>query len=240
MKSAVSLYEFMPYGAPELLESRQRHLSRALVLASTALLLLSAFAGGIGLLVDGEPLAPRVTVFDLERIAMAPPPLVEVARPVPATPVKRAAPSVGLPLPVPDAVAPPLEAPASSLSERSEAGTQGPAAPNDIGATGPPREVLPAWGEYVYVEVLPARLKVVKPDYPDLPLRAGVEGLVMVHVLIGKDGHVLDARLDERIQVPMLNGAALAAARQWVFTPGSANGRPVACWETIPFRFHLH
>jgi hypothetical protein len=29
------------------------------------------------------------------------------------------------------------------------------------------------------------------------------------------------------------------AARQWVFTPGLANGKPVACWISIPFRFGL-
>ena len=51
---------------------------------------------------------------------------------------------------------------------------------------------------------------------------------------------MLDAVLAEKFQVPMLNEAALAAARQWVFTPGLANGRPVACWSAIPFRFRLH
>lgn len=38
----------------------------------------------------------------------------------------------------------------------------------------------------------------------------------------------------------MLNESALAAARHWVFTPGLANGQPVACWTAIPFHFRLN
>ena len=83
-------------------------------------------------------------------------------------------------------------------------------------------------------------VKRVVPEYPRFAKEAGVEGLVMVKVLVGKDGRVLDARLVEKFQVPMLNAAALEAARQWVFTPGLVTGRPVACWTAIPFRFRLH
>ena len=67
-----------------------------------------------------------------------------------------------------------------------------------------------------------------------------MEGLVIVNVLVGKTGRVLDAQLDPKRQVPILNEWALAAARQWVFTPALANGKPVAVWTAIPFHFRLH
>ncbi|MGH7729653.1 MAG: energy transducer TonB, partial [Candidatus Eiseniibacteriota bacterium] len=92
----------------------------------------------------------------------------------------------------------------------------------------------------VYVEREPEAITEVKPEYPRIAQEAGVEGRVTVHVLVGKDGRVLDAVLAAKIQVPMLNEAALAAARRWVFTPGFANAHPVACWTAIPFHFRLH
>ena len=61
----------------------------------------------------------------------------------------------------------------------------------------------------------------------------------MVHVLIGTDGRVREERVEPKIHVPMLDEAALDAARQRVFTPGLAQGHPVACWTAIPFRFRL-
>ncbi len=38
----------------------------------------------------------------------------------------------------------------------------------------------------------------------------------------------------------MLNDAALAAARLWVFKPALVNNQPVAVWTAIPFSFGLH
>jgi protein TonB len=79
-----------------------------------------------------------------------------------------------------------------------------------------------------------------KPDYPDLAREAGVEGLVVVHALIGKDGRVLRVELDPKKNVLMLNAAALEAAMKWKFTPALANGHPVVVWYAIPFKFVLH
>jgi outer membrane biosynthesis protein TonB len=40
--------------------------------------------------------------------------------------------------------------------------------------------------------------------------------------------------------VPMLDQAALEAARRSVFTPALANGRPVKVWVRQQYRFALH
>ena len=65
-----------------------------------------------------------------------------------------------------------------------------------------------------------------------------MSGLVVAHLLVGRDGHVLDVRIDEDHSVLMLNEAAVRAARQWVFTPAFANNQPVAVWVAVPFNFN--
>jgi len=72
-------------------------------------------------------------------------------------------------------------------------------------------------------EVVPERrrspqvIKEVKPVYTIEALKAGVEGLVEMKVTIDTDGRVSDARVVR--SVPMLDESALAAVRQWEFTP---------------------
>jgi TonB family protein len=95
---------------------------------------------------------------------------------------------------------------------------------------------LPALDEYVYVEELPEAITKVPPVYPENAPR--VEGTVMVQALVGKDGRVKDTRIMRSI--PMLDEAAVAAVRQWVFKPAMARGSPVAVWVSIPVKFTLH
>ena len=171
---------------------------------------------------------------------MIPPLLHPVAPLVPQVPVARARPAAGLPVPVPDISAPPTDVLAPTPAVATAPGTPGAIGPSDGANPAHGEDVLPSLDAPVYVEELPAVVKEVKPVYPQFARDAGVEGLVLVKVLVGKDGRVLDARLSEKDQVPMLNEAALDAARQWRFTPGLANGRPVVCWTAIPFRFRLH
>ena len=93
--------------------------------------------------------------------------------------------------------------------------------------------------EYVYVEEMPAVVHRVEPEYPSLAREAGVSGTVLARLLVGRDGRVLDVKVDERHGVPMLNDAVVRAARQWVFTPAYANRHPVAVWVAVPFVFRL-
>jgi TonB family protein len=95
-------------------------------------------------------------------------------------------------------------------------------------------EGLPRLGDYVYVEELPEALKKVEPDYP-LPGDRKIDGTVIVQALVGRDGRVKDTRVLK--SVPMLDDAAVAAARQWVFKPAMTGGKPVAVWVAIPVRF---
>lgn len=236
-----TLYEFMPYGAPDLIEARSRHLSRALVLACATAIVLLGVAFGIGSLIPEKTLITvdtiPITPHDQQQIAVKQPlpppaPLVQPKVMAPAKPSP-----VAVPVPVPDAKAPVVNDQPPSTPMPSATQSTGPA--TSVTAE-PAGDQLPAPGTYVYVEHLPEPLKQVKPAYSEIAKSAGVQGLVRVNVLVGKDGHVLDARLDDKAQIPLLNDEALKAARQWVFSAGTTNGQPVACWVMIPFNFRLH
>jgi protein TonB len=96
---------------------------------------------------------------------------------------------------------------------------------------------LPAFGEYVHADQLPVAVSTVQPVYPEEARQARVEGTVMVQALVGKDGFVKDARVTGSI--PALDDAALEAVRQWVFSPATSQGLPVAVWVAVPVRFQL-
>jgi TonB family protein len=74
--------------------------------------------------------------------------------------------------------------------------------------------------------------------YPPVAIRAGIEGKVIVKLLVGKDGLVRDAKI-EVSTADILNEAALAAARESRFTPAVMNSGPVPVWMLMTFTFRL-
>ena len=78
-----------------------------------------------------------------------------------------------------------------------------------------------------------------KPDYPEMARRAQIEGTVIVKVLVGPDGNVKDAQVLQGVN-PLLNNAALAAARKCKFIPGKQRNIPVKAWMALPFNFRLN
>jgi TonB family protein len=237
MKAAVSLFEFMPYGAPELLQSHRERLAVALLSSSLATAVVILAIGGLARSI-ARPAAVSVSLccepYEIAKQYWTPPP--------PAAPQSRphAAPGIaGTPVPAAEPDVPLIRDDRAA----TDGGVPGPpieGVRTDASALPPGGEPLPGPDQWVWAEQYPVAVTQITPEYPEIGREAGVEGLVVVKVLVGKDGRVLDARLDEKHQVPLLNEAALAAARQWVFTPALANGRPVAVWSAIPFHFRLH
>jgi protein TonB len=88
------------------------------------------------------------------------------------------------------------------------------------------------------VEKEPRLVEGPAPVYPDLARQAQIEGTVVVRALVGKDGKVKEVLL-VRSAHDLLDRAALEATRGYAFTPAIQNGRPVAVWVSIPFRFRL-
>lgn len=100
----------------------------------------------------------------------------------------------------------------------------------------PPEEEEPIVPFFALSEK-PEPVKRIPPVYPELARKAGIEGRVTVKVLIGTKGDV------ERVEIvkghPMLNDAAIEAAKQWKFKPGKQRDRLVKVWMNIPIDFKL-
>lgn len=78
------------------------------------------------------------------------------------------------------------------------------------------------------------------PEYPEAARKAGVEGKVLVEVLISADGGVTGAVVKEGIAGhPELDRAAVDAVMQWKFEPATSNGEPVEMSILIPIEFRL-
>lgn len=234
----IALYEFMPYGAPELLEVAKKYLTRALTLATGALVLVFVALLGLNFYLSQhqEEVAPIVVPY---RELQAPPPLTD-ATPPPQVQVATqvAPPAAAIPVPVPDAEAPQEQTIASQEELSAVQGSSTVGDGDNIVVAPPQEDALPGFGEYVYTDELPEKITHVQPVYPDIAREAGVDGTVMVQALVGKDGRVKDVRVVKSI--PMLDAAAIQAVKGWVFKPALSNNKPVAVWVGCPVKFSLH
>jgi len=77
-----------------------------------------------------------------------------------------------------------------------------------------------------------------KVVYPEMARKVGVEGTVIIRVLVGKDGKVKQAKIQQS-ESSMLDQAAIDAVKKSVFTPAIQNGQPITCWVSIPIKFRL-
>lgn len=232
------LYEFMPYGAPELLEAESRHVQRAMTVAMLGVVtLFAAVTLALRVLphsaIEGPgPLLPPIHAFQPPpSIADAPLPQARVSPP-------SATQSAAVPVPVSDAQANPTQ----TIPSQADLSQAGPATDTHAGeggtAVAPPEDLLPGLNDWHVVDELPVLVTSPPPVYPDIAREAGIDGTVRLRVLVGRDGHVLDVHVDR--SVAMLDQAAQDAVRRWVFKPALTNGRPVAVWVAIPVRFTLH
>jgi protein TonB len=83
----------------------------------------------------------------------------------------------------------------------------------------------------------PKRLHHVNPVYPPVALAARKEGMVILEALIGEDGAIRDVRVLR--PEPLFEQAAIAAVRQWRFSPTLLNGEPVPLVMTVTVSFTL-
>jgi len=100
----------------------------------------------------------------------------------------------------------------------------------------PPEEEDPIVPFHI-VSVKPVILKQVTAKYPELARKAGIEGIVVVKVLVDTNGNVEDVVFLK--SHPMLDEAVLEAARQFKFKPGKQRDRFVKVWVSVPFNFKL-
>jgi TonB family protein len=98
---------------------------------------------------------------------------------------------------------------------------------------------LPVYGIGRVVERMPEPVFLPEPDYPELARMAGIEGRVIVKLLVDVDGAVIDVGLLLGSGNSTLDRAALQAAARARFTPGRQGIQAVRVWVAIPYSFVL-
>ncbi len=92
--------------------------------------------------------------------------------------------------------------------------------------------------EFVAYDTPPRPKSVVKPDYPQIAKQAGIEGTVVLQLLIDTDGRVLKTKVLKSI-TPDIDEAAMKAAYATIFYPAKQRDKPVRVWVSLPVIFKL-
>ncbi len=225
------------YGAPELKKNYRKYLTIALAIGMGLDFMGAGAYWGI-MYVTRED-APTGTVRLIVKYSdLGPPPSLTQAMAASVTAANAGVkPSVGIPVPVPDAEV----SPEATIATQTEMSQQ--TAVVDQGPGGGEKEIKieedeapPA--DYVPYEKAPEAVKQVQPKYPDLATRAGLEGTVWVKIWVDKEGKPKKAVV-QKSDAEIFNQPATEAAMGWIFTPAMMKNGPVSVWVSIPFRFKL-
>jgi TonB family protein len=232
------------YGAIELKKSYQANFARGLVLA--ALLHLVLIGGPMlvaYLLREDVENIPVITIRSVTDLA--PPPSVQARPPqVQVEAPKIAPPSVGIPKPVADE----LVTEEVTIATRQELATLiNPATVQGSGGEGqalvidiPEGDLLPNATDFVAVEQEPVVVKKTPPEYPEMAKQTGLEGMVVVRILVYKDGTVKDVIVVRPSGTSVgFEEAAVAACKGWIFKPAIQNQKPVSVWVNYPIKFAI-
>jgi periplasmic protein TonB len=227
------------YGAIELKAVARKYMSIGLAVGSV---MVTSVVGTYHLAVWlTEEEEPEHTVRILKYTDLGPPPsLNNASAPSVAVSSQVVKPSIGTPVPVPDAEVSP-EATIASMEELSKASA--PVIDAGGGAAGTNIEqdlvIDEEPPDFVPYEKEPTVVKRVEPKYPELAQRASIEGTVIVKVWVDKEGKVRKA-LIQKSDSPIFEEPAKEAAMQWIFTPALMQKGPVSVWVAIPFRFKMN
>ncbi len=190
-----------------------------------------------------KEMMPVFVAPPLPLAAGTPPPVVK--RPPSRPPSHAAAPMPVLtPRTIPAAIFPAAPAPSSAapLSNGSEpAGV-----PNGVAHGLPPALALsppPAPDAAGPLQVggavkAPVVIRQIDPVYPRGALQARISGSVVVECIIDKGGLIRDVRV-VRSTFAGFDQPAVDAVQQWLFAPGTLNGRPVDTVFQLTVRFEV-
>lgn len=92
--------------------------------------------------------------------------------------------------------------------------------------------------DYVPYDQAPEVLNQEQPKYPQLALKAGLEGTVWTKLWVDSTGRVVQAYV-QKSDAQIFEQSALDAARQWRFKPAISKGKAIATWVSVPFRFKI-
>ena len=110
---------------------------------------------------------------------------------------------------------------------------------NQSPAANPP-EVSPGVYQIGDGVTSPVLKKQVRPKYTQDAKNAKIEGVVLMSVIVGKDGRVMNVHVLKSLDsVHGLDNQAFRAVKEWKFAPGKKDGKPVAVQVTIEMTFTL-
>jgi len=229
----------------ELKKNYQKYLTIALIIA--ALIELSAVGLYWASVYFSEQEAPPARVVKIMKYSeLGPPPSItgQSAAVAPSVSVAgpNVKPSVGIPVPVPDAEV----SAEQTFATQQELSQVGPV--TDVAAAGavsseieqdiqieeddvPPPSFVP-------FEKEPVIIKKIDPIYPELAKKAGMEGTVYANLWVDKQGKVREVKI-VKAESEIFIQPVIDAAKQWLFSPAMMKNGPVAVWVAVPFRFSL-
>ena len=78
-----------------------------------------------------------------------------------------------------------------------------------------------------------------RPVYPTVARRRRYQGTTLLEVLVDSQGRVGELRVFQSCGYEVLDRAALAAVKDWLFEPGRKGDDKVDMWARVPVRFQL-
>ena len=225
----------MTGGSPDLKRHARRFLERALVIS--ALVHLTA----VGLFRAADERSRAREAVDSKMIGgivdliphLFPPPIARNWSPVPAV-----SPEKGVFIPVEKISRPEVEITRPGIPYIPV----GPSAlPGGGGKDGPDLELGPPGEEpalpFKPVDTLPTTLLAPRPPYPEWAREAGIEGAVLLKVLVGVDG--LPKQVEILSGPKGLREEAARAVSRWTFVPAMTSHQPVELWVQVTVVFTL-
>ena len=92
--------------------------------------------------------------------------------------------------------------------------------------------------EFVAYDTPPRPKNIIRPKYPEIAKQAGIEGTVILKLLVDVSGKVLKVRVLKGLAKD-LDEAAVKAAYATTFYPAKQRDKPVKVWVSYPIKFIL-
>lgn len=97
----------------------------------------------------------------------------------------------------------------------------------------------PLSGKQIIREARPLYRSNPPPKYPAVARRRGFQGNVVLEVLVGPVGNVIELHVLSSSGYPILDRAAKSSVKNWTFEPGMRGQEKVEMWVRVPIRFEL-
>lgn len=249
------------YGAYFLRKKYPRHLMIGTAIIGIAAVLFTfapLIAKGLG--IKGEVKENKSLSVTINMEDLPPPPAIDEDKPPPPPPPKVPPPQIKtvafqIPEPTPEDEIEDEDQTIAEVDELKEApnigledkeGADEGFFDGEIDADGDVPEVIveqePEINAFIFAEEEPQPVNMddIKKliGYPQIARDAGIEGSVVVRVLVDKKGNYAKHRVINQVH-PILEKAVTDHVNKLRFTPAIQGGKPIQFWVNIPFNFKL-